>query len=342
MQLPGNNNPTYFLVTNNHVLDISDTKNNKIIDITLNDDSLSRKISIKNSRKSMTCSKLDITLIEIHQNSDKINDYLELDEEINKDINILEKTYRDKSIYVLHYPKATKSNVSYGLLNQIQESNKIIHSCSTEEGSSGSPILSLDNNKIIGIHRGTCRNNIGIFIKNVLDGLYLKYKINHELKLDNNILSKSGERKKYSNKNNNHMANKNNDLSNSLSKDKNIITKNNDFSNLKISSIKGLLVIMENLTSQDESEKIDSIIILHDILCSNYQQNKFILIPNIDNVIKKIIQMTHELFYYIDELKKEIISLKYAKYLVIILCKLTSNKELIKHISYKVLYDLCY
>ena len=103
-----------------------------------------------------------------------------------------------------------------------------------------------------------------------------------------------------------------------------------------------LLVIMENLTSQDESEKIDSIIILHDILCSNYQQNKFILIPNIDNVIKKIIQMTHELFYYIDELKKEIISLKYAKYLVIILSKLTSNKELIKHISYKVLYDLCY
>ena len=52
--------------------------------------------------------------------------------------------------------------------------------------------------------------------------------------------------------------------------------------------------------------------------------------------------MTHELFYYIDELKKEIISLKYAKYLVIVLCKLTSNKELIKHISYKVLNDLCY
>ncbi len=170
----------------------------------------------------------------------------------------------------------------------------------------------------------------------------MKYKINHELKLDNSILSKSGERKKYSNKNNNHMANKNNDLSNPLSKDKNIITKNNDFSNLKISSIKGLLVIMENLTSQDESEKIDSIIILHDILCSNYQQNKFILIPNIDNVIKKMIQMTHELFCCIDELKKEIISLKYAKYLVIILCKLTSNKEIIKHISYKVLYDLCY
>ncbi len=162
LQLPGNNNPTYFLVTNNHVLDISDTKNNKIIDITLNDDSLSRKISIKNSRKSLTCSKLDITLIEIHPNSDKINDFLELDEEINKDINILEKTYRDKSIYVLHYPKATKSHVSYGLLNQIQESNKIIHSCSTEEGSSGSPILSLDNKKIIGIHRGTCRNNTNI------------------------------------------------------------------------------------------------------------------------------------------------------------------------------------
>ena len=106
----------------------------------------------------MTCSKLDITLIEINPNSDKINNFIELDEEINKDINILEKTYRNKSIYVLHYPKATKSHVSYGLLNQIEGNNKIIHSCSTEEGSSGSPILSLDNNKVIGIHRQVRKN----------------------------------------------------------------------------------------------------------------------------------------------------------------------------------------
>ena len=31
----------------------------------------------------------------------------------------------------------------------------IIHTCSTDDGSSGSPILNLKNNKVVGIHKGT-------------------------------------------------------------------------------------------------------------------------------------------------------------------------------------------
>ncbi len=87
---------------------------------------------------------------------------------------------------------------------------------------------------------------------------------------------------------------------------------------------------------------MSTIIIIYEILCSKYQQNKFILIPNIDSIIKIIIQITHDLFDCLDNLNNKIIPLKFAKYLVTILCKLTSNKELIIHISYKVLYDLCY
>ncbi len=148
--------------------------------------------------------------------------------------------------------------------------------------------------------------------------------------------------------NNNSMANNNNDLSISLYNDMNINNNqnntliNNNLSNSTISSDKELLEIMNNLFSEDESEKMNTIIIIHEILCSKYQQNKFILIPNIDNIIKIIIQITHELFDCIDNLNNKIIPLKFAKYLVTILCKLTSNKELIIHISYKVLYDLCY
>ena len=44
--------------------------------------------------------------------------------------------------------------VSYGLLSEINEENGINHKCNIDKGSSGSPILSLKNNKLIGIHYG--------------------------------------------------------------------------------------------------------------------------------------------------------------------------------------------
>ena len=195
---PEQNNSIYLLVTNNHVLDNSDIENNKIKEITINDDSLNRNIKINNSRKRFTCPNLDITFVEIIPNLDKINNFLELDEEINKDISILEKSYRSKSIYVLQYPKSTILHVSYGLLNQIQEDKKIIHNCSTEEGSSGSPILSLETNRVIGIHKGGAKNwhtkhNLGIFIKILLDKLYTKYLIYKDLKDNNTSIQKDQE-----------------------------------------------------------------------------------------------------------------------------------------------------
>jgi len=100
---------------------------------------------------------------------------------------------------------------------------------------------------------------------------------------------------------------------------------------------------MNNLFSENESEKKDTIIIIREILCTNYQQNKFILISNIDNIIKIIIRITHELFLdSLDKIKNKINSLKLVKSLVVILCKLIENKEFIIHLSYNVLYDLCY
>ena len=158
--------------------------------------------------------------------------------------------------------------------------------------------------------------------------------------INNNIINN------YYNNNNNSMANTDlsislyNDMTINNNRNNNLI--NNNFSNSTVSSEKELLEIMNNLFSEDESEKMSTIIIIHEILCSKYQQNKFILIPNIDNIIKIIIQITHELFDCLDNLNNKIIPLKFAKYLVTILCKLTSNKELIIHISYKVLYDLCF
>ena len=132
------------------------------------------------------------------------------------------------------------------------------------------------------------------------------------------------------------------DLSISLYNELNMNSSKNNNNNSSIFSEQDLLKIMNNLFSEDESEKMGTIIIIHEILCTKYQQNKYILIPNIDNIIRIIIQITHELFESIDNLNNNNIQLKFAKYLATILCKITSNKELIIHISYKILYDLCF
>ena len=45
--------------------------------------------------------------------------------------------------------------VSYGIIKDINEEKGIFHTCNTDKGSSGAPILSLKNNKLIGIHYGS-------------------------------------------------------------------------------------------------------------------------------------------------------------------------------------------
>ena len=45
--------------------------------------------------------------------------------------------------------------VSYGLISEINEENGINYKCNIDNGSSGSSILSLKNNKLIGIHYGS-------------------------------------------------------------------------------------------------------------------------------------------------------------------------------------------
>ena len=81
-----------------------------------------------------------MTFIEIKE-EDNINEFLESDKKI------IEKKFRDKSIYILHYPE--KKLISYGLTGGIDNYKKIMHYCDAQDGSSGSPILSLDNLKVI-------------------------------------------------------------------------------------------------------------------------------------------------------------------------------------------------
>ena len=170
----------HVLITNNHVLNEDDIENDKIIKLKIYSKEINKeeekKIIIDNSRKKISISNkeegIDITIIEIKPNQDNINTFLDIDDEI------LELDFVRKSIYILHYPK-DKRLVSYGLMKDILGGKKISHYCNTEKGSSGSPILSLSNFKVVGVHYGGSKNikfNFGTFIKYAIKEFNNKYK----------------------------------------------------------------------------------------------------------------------------------------------------------------------
>ena len=211
-QIPYKDSQIKVLITNNHVLEESDIQEGKNITFSINNDI--KNITIGKERKKYTSEKYDTTIIEI-KGSDELEDiteYLEIDDinlkyikesnkpPLNETLNYL---YKQCSLYTLNYLGGKEIFVSYGFFIKITGSN-IYHKCSTDFGSSGSPILSLENNKLIGVHYGSSKNNLNNFnfnkgtliafpiiefqdIKNVktiipkkLNSMNIRYKINNE------------------------------------------------------------------------------------------------------------------------------------------------------------------
>jgi len=152
------------LMSNSHVMneDLLNQANAKI-ELDIKEENEVKKITL-NNRMKYTNEEYDITIIEIKP-EDNINNYLELDANIinyidnDKDKN---KEYRNETIYIIQYPE-NKLSVSYGILDKIYKDKKynFSHKCITKGGSSGSPILNI-NNKLIGIHKEG--NNKGTFL----------------------------------------------------------------------------------------------------------------------------------------------------------------------------------
>ena len=166
-----------FLITNFHVINEEYTKKNKEIQILLNDEKEAKKIDLTIKREKYFNKIYDIALIELKE-KDEIKEYLELDDNILKDNEQI--YYEEKSIYILHYIYGKNICVSYGILNKINKYD-IIHICSTDNGSSGSPILNLENNKVIGIHKeGSTKYNFnkGTLLKYPLNDIINKYNKN--------------------------------------------------------------------------------------------------------------------------------------------------------------------
>ena len=132
------------LFTNNHVLNGNDIRIGSTIDFSLNDDNIYKTINIDEKRKVFTDIETDTIFIEIRPKEDRINFFFDLDESVFKETEFLEKYYKNASVYILQYPKGQNVMVAYGNIKQIQDKKNICHTCCTEEGSSGSPILSLN------------------------------------------------------------------------------------------------------------------------------------------------------------------------------------------------------
>ena len=179
------------LFTNNHVLNEDDIRIGSTIKFSLNDDKIDKIIKIDERRKVFTDKEIDTTFIEIRPIEDGINFFFDLDESVFKKTDFLEKSYKNESIYILQYPKGENVMVAYGNINQIQDKKIICHTCCTDNGSSGSPILSLKTYKVIGIHYGSSHFefNKGTLIKLAINKFFEKNKLNESM----DIIQKSKE-----------------------------------------------------------------------------------------------------------------------------------------------------
>jgi len=186
------------LITSNHIIN-EEFLNKK-------DASISFKIkkdkSIKSfyleSRKIYTNEAYGITIIEI-KDKDNIKNYLKLDDNIisnilNKKNNLNFNKHINEAIYTIQYPEGDLS-LSFGILDNIYE-YKFVHKCNTKNGSSGSPILTMDN-KLIGIHNEKTNENWnqGTFLYNALKEFIEKYSLYYEehnkfYRRDNKLLKK--------------------------------------------------------------------------------------------------------------------------------------------------------
>ena len=189
-----NNKNILVMITNNHIINEEYVKNNNEIEITLNNDKEKRSIILNKNRKIYTSKEYDTTIIEIDSEKDRINNYMEIDEKYIKNSNVI----YDKSIYVIQYPLGKEVEVSYGIINNIDNYN-IEHFCCTKDGSSGSPILNISNNKIIGIHKECLNTNIRIInrgtlliypIRDFINQKYIKNEIEIKLKIKKEEINK--------------------------------------------------------------------------------------------------------------------------------------------------------
>ena len=184
---PNKSNPLTVLITCNHVLDEQNILEGSKINFSLNDENIQKSITISNSRIAFTDKEKDITFIQIKPEDD-INDksILPIDENFLEDD--FKQIYKNNDAYMIHYEKGEAVKYSLGEIKYIDDDNYTInHTCNTEKGSSGGPIINLNNFSVIGVHKGSNNIfNLGTLLKIPIDDFY-KFKKDDIKKIIENI-----------------------------------------------------------------------------------------------------------------------------------------------------------
>jgi len=183
----------YALFTNNHVLNESNIEIGKKINFECLElqksffyspyyNKIKKEIKITEKRKVFTNKELDYTCIELFK-SDGIIDYFKIEPKLyNNDKNDL----NNNDIFILQFPNGNDLSFSYGKIKSIID-NKIIHNASTDNGSSGSPIIRRSKeNYIIGLHFGGVKKNKNEYKYNLASSLD---SILDNIKKQNNIIN---------------------------------------------------------------------------------------------------------------------------------------------------------
>ena len=228
------------LITNNHVLDKTTLEKSEKLCIEINKEK--RYINLNIKRKIWTDKKIDYTIVEILK-VDNCDDFLTMEENSIEDENIIYKKYLQSSIILPAYME--NQQIFFNQRNIVsipdKKTGRFLHTCNTIPGSSGGPIILVDNFCVIAIHKGYDnfnKKNVGVLLRNIildiknkeplniineksLNDLNSNDKIINDINNDNNIKNEYNENDNINNYDDNY--NMNNIINNII--DKEIINK---------------------------------------------------------------------------------------------------------------------
>ena len=183
LKLERNNKEFYCLMTNAHVITKKMITNQEKIKIKYDNETKEINLELNEKERIIFCFMdfgIDITIIEIIP-KDGIKDKTYF---LNPYTDNNYEEFIGKNIQIIQFPDGKKLSKSEQKITErfTKIDYMFYHNASTIEGSSGSPIILKDDDKVLGIHKGGIRGkkkNVGIFIGIILD-VIKEYKRNGE------------------------------------------------------------------------------------------------------------------------------------------------------------------
>jgi hypothetical protein len=102
------------LMTNYHIIDDNFIEGNKQVNVYINENLKIINLNKENKLYSSNNNEYDLIIIKLKEG--EIDNYLEIDQNIF--IENSESSFKDNSIYILHYPNGGNSSVSFGYGNR--------------------------------------------------------------------------------------------------------------------------------------------------------------------------------------------------------------------------------